>query len=123
MLAILTVVSLTMQQPGAQAPSPVARIVVEPAGAVIAAGDSVRLRGTALDSAGRPVPGAEVRFFGGGFEGAVDQTTGVVRGGARGVLKVYAVALVPERPPSAPVPVHVRIVAPPAARVEIGPLL
>jgi hypothetical protein len=53
----------------------------------------------------------------------VDQATGVVRGGARGVLRVFAVALVPDRAPSAPFPVHVRILAPPAARVEVGPPL
>jgi len=121
MLVLLAAVSLTWQQPGAQTPHPVARIVVEPADAVIVVGDSVRLRGTALDSAGQPVAGAEVRFFGRGFEGAVDRETGVVRGGARGVLALSAIALVPNQPPSAPTPVLVRIVAPPAARVAVGP--
>lgn len=120
MLALLAAVSL-WQQPAAQAPHPVARIVVEPADAVVAAGDSVRLRGTALDSVGRPVDSAEVRFFGRGFEGAVDQQSGMVRGGARGVFVVLAIALVPNHPPSAPAEVRVRIVPPRAARVEVDP--
>jgi hypothetical protein len=96
---------------------------VEPAAAVIAAGDSVRLRGTAFDSAGQPVSGAQVRYFGRGFEGAVDRETGMVRAGARGVYVVYAVAIVEGQPPSAPTEVRVRIVAPDAARIEVGPSL
>ena len=51
--------ALLLQQP---APSPVASIRVSPANPVVVAGDTLRLRGEALDSAGRPVADARVRF-------------------------------------------------------------
>ena len=44
--------------------SPVARIVVTPANPSVVTGDTVRLRGEAVDSAGRPVP---VVLFAGRF--------------------------------------------------------
>ncbi len=109
--------ALAMQQP---APSPVARIVVTPAEPVVVAGDSMVLRAEALDAGGRPVPGARVRCFGGGFEGLAD-TSCVVRAGFRGTLPVRLVATVEGARPSRPELVYVRIVPPPASRIVVSP--
>jgi hypothetical protein len=46
----------------------------------------------------------------------------VVHGGSRGVLRIYAVAVVPNTSPSKPQMVTVRIQAQPAARVALRPL-
>ena len=99
---LLLAAAVTGQAPQAgPPPSPVARIVVTPSETTLAVGDTVRLQAQALDSAGRPVPGAQVRFFG-AFQGAVDEETGVVRAGSRGVLLVNVMALVTGRRPSRP---------------------
>jgi hypothetical protein len=100
------------------APSPVARIVVSPAETTLVVGDTLRLQAQALDSAGQVVPNAEVRFFG-GFQGAVDEATGVVRAGSRGVLLVNVIALVSGRRPSRPAVATIRIASPPPARIAI----
>jgi hypothetical protein len=124
MFVTLALASFALQQsapPQAQAPSPVARITVEPAEPWLVVGDSVRLRAQALDSTGRPVSDARLRFFGGGFEGSVNDSTGVVRGGSRGVLRVYVLAFVPDRAASKPTIVNVTINPPPAARVVVRP--
>ncbi|MDH4132508.1 MAG: hypothetical protein OEV95_11960, partial [Gemmatimonadota bacterium] len=89
---------LLLQAPAAQAaqnPGPIARIVVEPSGRIVTAGDTVRLRGTALDSTGAPIPGARVYFFSAPssrFEGRVD-TTGLLRAGSPGTLPMTVRAL------------------------------
>jgi hypothetical protein len=106
-------------QPGAPAPSPIARIVVTPADPVVIAQDTLRLRAQALDASGRPVDGVLLRFVaaGGRFEGEID-STGLVRAGATGVMPVAVVATVPgTRPVMQRVPV--RMVAGPAARVDV----
>jgi hypothetical protein len=95
--------------------------VVSPANPTVAAGDTLRLRGDAVDSAGRPVPNATVRFFGGAFEGRVDAATGVVQAGFRGILPVRVVATVPGFRASRPQVVNVQIVSPPAARIAVAP--
>src|SRR5437764_898403 len=66
---MLALVLLALQQPAAPV---VATVRVTPENPIVAVGDSVHLTGVALDSAGRPLAGAEVRFFGGSFEGRVD---------------------------------------------------
>src|SRR5688572_25885892 len=48
----------------AQAPATVARLVAEPARVTMKAGESVSLKVTALDQAGKPVPDALVRVGG-----------------------------------------------------------
>ena len=123
MLAVLLLTSVALQQqPQANQPaSPVARITVTPSEAAVVVGDTVRLRAQAFDSAGKPVTGATVRFFGGGFEGSVNDTTGLVTGGSRGVFRVFVLAFVPGRSPSKPTIVQVRIEAPAAARVVVRP--
>jgi len=80
----------------AEAQSPqVARVVVTPAKPVMVAGDTLRLSAQALDSSGKVVEGARVRFQaqGGRFEGTVD-SLGLVESGATGTLPVVAVAIV-----------------------------
>jgi hypothetical protein len=120
---VLAVAALQQQTPPAQAapPSPIASIQVTPAHPVVASQDSVRLRAEAFDSAGRPMPGARIRFrpAGGYFEGSVD-TLGLVRSGSTGVLPVAVIATLPGSRPAV-TRVEVRMVAGPAARVEIAP--
>jgi hypothetical protein len=103
-----------------QAPSPVARVVVEPDAPSVVVGDSVRLTAEALDSSGTRVPGAHIRFFS-GFGASADSLSGVVRAGARGVTPVTVVAFVPGRLPGPPTVVNVRILAPPPSRIELSP--
>ncbi len=109
--------ALAIQQP---TPSPVARIAVTPAEPMVVAGDSMVLRTEALDAGGRPIQGARVRCFGGGFEGVAD-TSCTVRAGFRGTLPVRLVATVPGARPSRPELVYVRIVPPPASRIVVTP--
>ncbi|MEO7967104.1 MAG: Ig-like domain-containing protein, partial [Gemmatimonadaceae bacterium] len=117
-IALFAAVALPLraQTPAATTPE-VARIVITPAKPVIVAGDTLRLSAQALDAAGRPVPGARVRFQaqGGRFEGDVD-SLGLVRSGATGTLPVAVVAIVPGAKPKVE-RVEVRMVAGPAASI------
>jgi hypothetical protein len=103
-------------------PSPVARIVL-PAGPrpVVTAGDTLRLAAEALDSAGRPVPDARIRFVlsGGSFEGAVTPE-GLVTAGSTGTLPVSVVASVRGARPFIE-RIEVQMVPGPAARIELAP--
>ena len=126
-MIVLALALLTQQPaPQAQAPampaSPVARIVVTPARPVVTAGDTLVLRGEAQDSAGQPVAGARVRCFGGMFEGHLD-TANVVHAGFRGIIHARCTAQVAGSRPARPQDVFVQVVAPPAARVAVGPAL
>ncbi len=110
-----------LQQPTA---SRVARIVVTPANPVVVAGDTLRLRAEALDSAGRPIANALVHFFASAYAeelGAIDETTGLLHAGFRGFFPVRVVAGVPGSPVSRPQAVTVQIVPPPAARIAVSP--
>jgi hypothetical protein len=106
------------QQP-AQPPSPVARLVITPSNPTMAAQDTLRLRAEALDASGKPVPNARIRFLasGGRFEGSVD-STGLVRSGSTGTLPVTVAAIVPGARPVIEV-VPVRMVPGPAVRVTV----
>src|SRR2546428_13971038 len=90
----LSLVLGLVQQPAppAQPPFQIAKVVVAPTTAAIQVGQTVQLTGQALDSAGKPVPGAKVAWFAGGTEGSVD-STGIVTGGYSGHVRVYAVGL------------------------------
>jgi hypothetical protein len=117
MLAL--VLAFAVQQP---APSPVARIVTNPAAPLVIAGDSIALRPEALDANGQRVAGAVVRCFGGSFEGVVpDPQACVLQAGSRGIVPVRMTASVPNARPSRPFTVNVQVVAPPAARIEVSP--
>jgi hypothetical protein len=116
---IAVTLALLLQQPTV---SPVAQVRVTPANPTVVAGQTLALRGEALDSAGRPIPNARVRFFGGSFEGHVD-TANVFHAGRRGIVVVRAVGMVPGQRSSAPTTINVQVLAPPAARITIAPQL
>ncbi len=121
------VLALAVQQPVGLQASPVARIVVTPAEVTVMAGDSIRLRGEALDSLGRAVPNATVRFFVGGGMGesmeAHVEPDGLLRAGSRGTMLVRAIATIPGARASRPQDVPVRVLPPPASRVSVRPAL
>src|SRR5687767_15015373 len=97
LVGALLVFQQSAQQSAAPAlPEPIARLEVKPAEFVLQVGDTVSLRATAYDSAGRLIPEVAVRWYtsGGRFEGTVD-STGLVRAGATGTLNVSAVATIP----------------------------
>ena len=104
------------------AASPVARLVVTPANPTMIAGDTMSLLAQALDSAGKPVPNATIKFSRAGarFEGTVDSLTGLVRSGSTGTMPVSIVALVPGSSPSVQ-RVEVKMIPGPAARLSIAP--
>ncbi|MBC7894302.1 MAG: Ig-like domain-containing protein [Cytophagaceae bacterium] len=120
-IAALSVPVLHQSAPATQQPSPIRRLVITPARREVAAGDSLRLRAEALDSAGRPVPGVTLRFVdaGGYFEAKVD-STGLVTGGAVGVKPVSVIALAPGAKPFIE-RVEVRILPGAATRVTLTP--
>src|SRR4051794_12434566 len=91
MLHLLPLVAMLQQQPAGASPAPGLTVRVEPAEVAVEVGDTVRLRVTAQDSAGRAVSDLNVRWFqsGGRFEGKVD-STGLVTGGSTGTLTVSA---------------------------------
>ncbi|MGQ0641230.1 MAG: Ig-like domain-containing protein [Gemmatimonadaceae bacterium] len=97
------------------------RIVITPAQPVVIAGDTLRLRGQAVDATGQPMANVRVRFQqqGGNFEGTVD-STGLVTSGAAGVLPVVASVIIPGARPVVQ-RIEVRMVPGPAARVVIAP--
>lgn len=117
--------ALQAQQPQQEPtlpPSPVSQITVQPAQLTVTAGDTLRLRAQALDAAGKPVPGAEIRFIGASgarFEGVVEED-GLVRSGTTGTIPVSIVASVPGSAPAVKV-VEITMVPGRSARVEIGP--
>ncbi|MGH7644677.1 MAG: hypothetical protein ACREMR_03730, partial [Gemmatimonadales bacterium] len=120
---LLLIIAAT-QQPAQQAlPQPIAKVVIEPAQPTVQAGDTLRLRAVAYDSAGRRLEDAAIGWFtaGRGFEGSVD-STGLVHGGSTGALRVAAVARIPGRMARSTVAfASVAIVAPPAARLAVAP--
>jgi len=120
------VLLLLVQQPQptpTQPPaSPIAKVVVAPGPNVtMVAQDTLRLTATALDSAGKPVPGARYSFTGQGafFEARVDPS-GLIQSGSTGSFMVVATAYVPGTRVVREL-VKVNMVPGPAARVEIAP--
>jgi plastocyanin len=120
MLLILFLLALFQQQPAASpgAVSRIAQVSVEPAEIAIEVGDTIRLKATARDSAGRPINDLTVRWFqsGGHFEGRVD-STGLVTGGSTGTLTISA--LVSPRIGGTPATgfARVTVLPPPATRM------
>jgi hypothetical protein len=104
----------------AQTPS-VARIVLTPASPSLVVGQSVQLNGQAVDSAGRAVPNAVIKYArsGGIFEGSVDQN-GMVSAGAPGTLVLNVSAIVEGQKPFIR-RMTIPIAAGPAATIEIDP--
>jgi hypothetical protein len=124
-VALLLVAALQQQTP--QPPpstlrsSPVARLVITPAQRTVTAGDTVRLRVQAVDSAGQPVPNVRILFrkVGAYFEGEVD-STGLVTAGSPGVMPVGIAALVDGTRPVTE-RIELRMVPGPATRIELSP--
>ena len=106
----------------ASGPPPIAKVTIQPSEVAVEVGDSVRLTAAAVDAGGRPVRDVTVSWFqdGGQFEGRVD-STGLVRAGSVGTLRVSA--LVAPRRGGSPVPAFARvtILPRPASRIAIGP--
>ncbi len=123
MLSLMTLALLQQQpSPAAAGPSPVARVTVVPEEVAVQVGDTVRLRATAEDSAGRPVKEIVVRWFqsGGHFEGRVD-STGLVTGGSTGTLTVSALVSTPAGGSPATGFARVTVLPQPAARLVFEP--
>jgi hypothetical protein len=97
------------------------RLRVAPVVREFTVGDSLRLVAQVLDSAGRAVPGAVVRFVpaGGWFRGGVD-SLGWVRAGAPGIIPLQVVATTGTTRPLME-RVEVRVLPGPAARIEVTP--
>ena len=121
MLPYLAMLASLQQQPSSSpaVPSGIATVRVEPAEVALQVGDTVRLKASARDSAGRPLNDVIVRWFqsGGHFEGKVD-STGLVTGGSTGTLRVSA--LVSRRAGGAPAAgfARVTVLPQPAARIS-----
>jgi hypothetical protein len=120
MLPLFLVLQAVQPQIQSLPASPIARIVVTPAQRTVVAGDTLRLRGQAVDAAGRPVA-ADIQFLAAGarFEAVVD-SAGLVTAGSTGVLPVSVVALVPGARPVVE-RVDVLMVPGPAARIDLAP--
>jgi plastocyanin len=119
---VTSLVLALLQQPAAPAPPPfpIAKVVVTPSAAEIQVGQTLRLNGQAVDSAGKPVPGAQVEWFAGGTEGSVD-STGLVTGGYSGHVRVYAVGIIPGKQGQTVSQVVITVLPEPPARVAISP--
>jgi hypothetical protein len=122
LLSTVALISLQQQPSGSPAASsPIARVTIEPAEVAVQVGDTVRLKVSAQDSAGRPLRDLRVRWFqsGGRFEGKVD-STGLVTGGSTGTLTVSA--LVSSRAGGSPATgfARVTVLPQPAARLSFN---
>src|SRR5688572_30368205 len=113
-------VQQTQPPPSTLRPSPVARLVITPAQRTVTAGDTLRLRVQAVDSAGQPVPNARIAFqkIGAYFEGEVD-STGLVTAGSPGVMPVRIAALVDGMRPVVE-RIELRMMPGPATRIELS---
>ena len=105
----------------APAPSRIARIIVTPVQKVVNAGDTLRLRAEARDSANNVIEGVQIRWSaaGGYFEGRVDQT-GLVTSGSTGTLPIAVTAIIAGEAPKVE-RIEVKMVPGPAARIAITP--
>lgn len=123
LLALLQTPATPAPPVPARAPNPIARVQVDPAEIAVQAGDSVRLKAVAYDSAGRQVPNATFRWFqaGHGFEGSVS-AEGTVMAGSTGTIRVAALGSVSGSRPVTGFG-RVTIVPAPAARIDVSPRL
>lgn len=74
-------------------PRLIERVEVAPASAELRVGETVQLVARAIDSTGRPLPGARFQYFSDGDQASVSEA-GMVRGGFRGTARITAVASV-----------------------------
>ena len=112
-----------LQQPAAQAPAgpaPVAKVVVSPGKPTLAAGDSLKITGTALDADGKPTEARILYGLAGGFfEGAVTRE-GWVKGGSPGTIVAIVSAVQPGKRPVVE-RVEVKVVAAAPTRLAVTP--
>jgi hypothetical protein len=109
-----------VQQPQAQAPSPIAKVEISPATATVQVGQKLQLSARAVDAAGQPVPGVEVRWFDGGGQGDID-STGMLTAGYRGTVLVTAIASTKDTKPVITT-AKVEVLPEAAARVTVHPV-
>src|SRR5881397_565004 len=109
-----------LQHPAAPAAFPVTKVEITPPAAEIEIGQTVRLAARALDARGQPVTGAAIAWFSGGTEGDVD-STGLVKGGYNGYVRVTAVAYIPGQKDQVFGDVLIHVLPEAAARIDIAP--
>ncbi len=109
-----------LQHPAAPAAFPVTKVEITPPAAEIEIGQTVRLAARALDARGQPVTGATIAWLSGGTEGDVD-STGLVKGGYNGYVRVTAVAFIPGQQGQVFGDAVIHVLPEPAARIDVAP--
>src|SRR6266513_2988429 len=109
-----------LQHPAAPAAFPVTKVEITPPAAEIEIGQTVRLAARALDARGQPVTGAAIAWYSGGTEGDVD-STGLVKGGYNGYVRVTAVAYIPGQQGQVFGDAVIHVLPEPAARIDVAP--
>src|SRR2546429_4193232 len=116
----LAVLFALLQHPAAPAAFPVSRVEITPPAAEIEIGQTVRLAARALDVHGQPVTGAAIAWYSGGTEGDVD-STGLVKGGYNGYVRVTAGAYIPRQQGQGVRGSGVHVLPQPSARIDVAP--
>src|SRR5438046_5552332 len=116
----LAVLFALLQHPAAPAAFPVSRVEITPPAAEIEIGQTVRLAARALDVHGQPVTGAAIAWYSGGTEGDVE-STGLVKGGYHGYVRVTAVAYIPGQQGQVFGDAAIHVLPEPAARSDGAP--
>jgi hypothetical protein len=101
----------------AQQPTPIAKLVAEPAQISVRAGDSVAFKVTAYDAQGRVIPNADVRV--GGPRMSVAISDGWARGIKAGTFTAVATTLPLPGAPSVTLEIPVTVTWPPLTKLEI----
>src|SRR2546430_8626204 len=109
-----------LQHPAAPAAFPVTKVEITPPAAEIEIGQTVRLAARALDARGQPVSGATIAWYSGGTEGDVD-STGLVKGGYNGYVRVTAGAFIPGQQGPGVGGAGVHLLPRTAARLDVTP--
>src|SRR6266480_2319527 len=107
-----------LQHPAAPAAFPVTKVEITPPAAEIEIGQTVRLAARALDARGQPVTGATIAWYSGDTEGDVD-STGLVKGGYNGYVRVTAVAFIPGQQGQVFGDAVIHVLPEPAARIDV----
>src|SRR5918999_5990422 len=118
---LMLLAALVVALPATPALGQSMRLRIAPVVREFTVGDSLRLVAQVVDSAGREVPGAVVRFVpaGGRFRGGVD-SLGWVHAGAPGIIPLQVVATTGTTRPLME-RVEVRALPGAATRIEIAP--
>src|SRR5947208_8882944 len=116
----VAVVFALLQQPAAPAACPITKVEITPPAAEIEIGQTVRLAARALDARGQLVADAKIAWLSGGTEGDVD-STGLVKGGYHGYVRVTAVAYLPGQQGQVFGDALIHVLPEPAARIDVTP--